>query len=212
MKATGIPRSGDSGLARETPIASMRLPAPGYASMPKPPMHRRRRMLLVLLTIALCVGLDQYTKSLARSHLPKSKAISIAKDTLRLDYLENKGAVLSFEHYLPDHWRGPTVTVAVAGFLAVLIPFLVFGAPFRAGPTVWLSLLAGGTLSNMLDRVALGGDVVDFLNLGWGAYRTCIFNVADAAIVSGSVLFTLSALMGLGSIGTKTAGRSLVGR
>lgn len=155
-------------------------------------MKRHTRMALVLLTLTFCVGFDQATKLLAKSYLPKTKAVSFANDTFRLDYLENKGAVLSFEYYLPDHWRGPRVTVAVSAFLAVIIPYLLFGSRLQALPTFFLALFAGGAFSNMLDRVALGGNVVDFLNLGWGAYRTCIFNVADAAIVSGGGLFLLS--------------------
>jgi signal peptidase II len=174
-------------------------------------MNRLRRILLVLFTILLCVGFDQYTKALAKSHLPKTKAISFAKDTFRLDYLENKGAVLSFEYYLPDHWRGPTVTTAMTVFLAMLIPYLMFGSSFRTASAVWLSLFAGGALSNMLDRVALGGTVVDFLNLGWGSYRTCIFNVADAAIVSGVALFMASVSWRLTSLVTRGSRRPAAG-
>ncbi|MHC1744765.1 MAG: signal peptidase II [Syntrophobacteraceae bacterium] len=167
-------------------------------------MKKRRRILLVLFTILLCMASDQYTKVLARSHLPKNKAISFAKDTFRFDYLENKGGVLSFEHHLPDHWKGTTVTIAVSVFLALLIPYLMIGSALGTTTTFCLALFSGGALSNLLDRVALGGYVIDFLNLGWGTYRTCIFNVADAAIVSGGVLFLLSvsrhgaAIMGKG--------------
>jgi signal peptidase II len=157
----------------------------------------------------LCVGFDQYTKVLARSHLPKTRSISFANDTVRLDYLENKGAVLSFEYFLPDLWRGRKVTAAVSVFLALFIPYLMFGSRFRAVPTVCLALFAGGTFSNMLDRVALGGYVIDFLNIGWGPYRTCIFNVADAAIVSGMVLFMLSASWHAGTCLARNSRRSV---
>jgi signal peptidase II len=174
-------------------------------------VEKGRRIFLVLFTIVLCIGCDQYTKSLAKSHLPRTKAISFANDTFRLDYLENKGAVLSFEHFLPEHWRGKTVTLAVSAFLAFLIPYLMLGSLFRCASVVPLSLFAGGALSNMLDRVVLGGTVIDFLNLGWGAYRTCIFNVADGAIVTGAVLFSLSVLWQSGSHLIRSSRRSAVG-
>lgn len=175
-------------------------------------MRRRNRILLVFFTIVLCMAADQYTKVLAKAHLPKNKVISYASGTLRLDYLENKGGVLSFEHHLPDDWKGPAVTIAVSVFLALLIPYLMLGSAFGTGSTICLALFAGGAFSNLLDRVALGGYVIDFLNLGWGHYRTCIFNVADAAIVSGVVLFLLSlSLDGMSAL-AKAARRSGAGR
>jgi signal peptidase II len=48
-------------------------------------------------------------------------------------------------------------------------------------------VLAGGG-GNLIDRVAYGGVVVDFLNLGIGGLRTGIFNVADLQIVAGIVM------------------------
>src|SRR5947199_5008520 len=50
------------------------------------------------------------------------------------------------------------------------------------------SLVVGGGLSNLLDRVAYGGYVVDFINLGIGSLRTGIFNAADVAITVGVLL------------------------
>src|SRR5207249_7753307 len=48
--------------------------------------------------------------------------------------------------------------------------------------------ILGGGLSNLLDRVAYGGYVVDFINLGIGSLRTGIFNAADVAITVGVLL------------------------
>lgn len=149
-------------------------------------------MVLVLLTVILCVGCDQVAKELARSHLPKTKALSFAGDMVRLDYTENRGAVLSFEYCLPEPWRGPVLTVGVATFLGLLMGYLLCASALRPLPITALSLICGGALSNLLDRVAFGGLVIDFLSLGWGGFRTAIFNVADAAIVSGTLLLGLS--------------------
>lgn len=162
-------------------------------------MKKGKRVALVLLIVLLCVGCDQAAKELARAHLPKTQALSFAGDLLRLDYTENRGAVLSFEYCLPRQWRGSVLTVAVAVFLGLLIGYLLFAAALRPLPIAALSLIGGGTLSNLLDRVAFGGSVVDFLSLGWGAFRTAIFNLADAAIVFGAVLLGLSVIRHLRS-------------
>jgi signal peptidase II len=157
-------------------------------------MTKRKRMVMVLLTIILCVGCDQVAKEMAKSHLPKTKVLSFAGDVVRLDYTENRGAVLSFEYCLPQAWRGPTLTAAVAIFLGLLVGYLLFISVLRPLPVVALSLIGGGALSNLLDRIVFGGYVIDFLSLGWGGLRTAIFNVADAAIVAGTVLVAFNAI------------------
>jgi signal peptidase II len=143
-------------------------------------MTTRKRVVLVLFVIVACVGIDQITKEIAQSQLPRTKVLSFASDALRLDYTENRGAVLSFEYCLPERWRGSVLTTAVAVGLGLLLPFLMFTPGLRPSLVIGLSLICGGSLSNLLDRVAFGGYVVDFLSLGWGGFRTAIFNVADA--------------------------------
>jgi signal peptidase II len=151
-------------------------------------MRNGKRRVLMLLTVLLCVGCDQAAKEIAGLYLPKAKALSFAGDMVRLDYTENRGAILSFEYCLPEKWRGPTLTVAVATFLGLLMGYLLFASALRPLTVTALSLICGGALSNLLDRAAFGGSVVDFLSLGWGGFRTAIFNVADVAIVAGTVL------------------------
>jgi signal peptidase II len=50
------------------------------------------------------------------------------------------------------------------------------------------SLVLGGGLSNLLDRITYGGYVVDFIKLGIGPLQTGIFNAADVAITIGVLL------------------------
>jgi len=58
----------------------------------------------------------------------------------------------------------------------------------RHGPALaGLGLIAGGSLSNLADRLA-DGTVVDFLYVGVGPLHTGVFNVADMAIVAGAIL------------------------
>jgi len=53
---------------------------------------------------------------------------------------------------------------------------------------VALALVAGGGLSNLIDRLVYDGRVTDFLNVGIGSLRTGIFNLADTAILAGALL------------------------
>lgn len=74
--------------------------------------------------------------------------------------------------------------------------FLV-GARLSILSIVGLALFCGGGLSNLLDRAVWGGTVVDFLEVEWGPVRTCIFNLADVAVVLGMALGILSLVAAL---------------
>ena len=56
-----------------------------------------------------------------------------------------------------------------------------------------LSLILGGALGNLYDRLTLGY-VVDFLDFHWGNWHFAAFNVADMAISVGAVLIIIDGL------------------
>ena len=55
-----------------------------------------------------------------------------------------------------------------------------------------LALVAGGAVGNIVDRIRFERGVVDFLDVGIGAFRWPVFNVADAAVSVGAVLLLVS--------------------
>ena len=57
-----------------------------------------------------------------------------------------------------------------------------------------LSLILGGALGNVIDRV-LYGHVIDFLDFHYAGWHWPAFNVADSAIVGGAVLLVLDELL-----------------
>ena len=54
-----------------------------------------------------------------------------------------------------------------------------------------LSLVLGGAIGNLIDRLA-SGEVVDFIEIGYGRWHWPVFNVADSAVSVGVVLFALT--------------------
>ena len=157
-------------------------------------MPRLPKILLGLLTLTLCVGCDQTAKSLAQTHLSRTEVLSLAGDTLRLQVVENTGAFLSLGSTLPAPWRSLIFIAGAAGLVGLLLAYLVFGAPTSWRTLVAVSLVCGGGLSNLLDRVMHDGTVVDFLNLGVAGLRTGIFNPADMAITLGALLLLYDGL------------------
>lgn len=57
-----------------------------------------------------------------------------------------------------------------------------------------ISLVFAGGVGNLIDRIIHHGSVVDFINIGIGSFRTGIFNIADVAIMGGSIFLFLLAL------------------
>ena len=87
------------------------------------------------------------------------------------------------------------VSIAVLIFVAVLLL-----QPSRAGfsgsrtTMIGLSLVLGGALGNIYDRIA-SGMVTDFLEFYMGQWHFAAFNVADSAITIGAGLLLLDMWM-----------------
>ena len=154
-------------------------------------MNQSSRFNLVLLIIPVCIAADQITKWLAKKYLAPDGFISFAGDTFRLQYAENTGAFLSLGSSLPEPWRHIVFTVFVGIFLLALLVYLYWNRGLAWEYVACLALVCGGGSSNLIDRIAYGGRVVDFLNVGIGPLRTGIFNVADMAITGGAILLLM---------------------
>ena len=148
-------------------------------------MKTVKRTAIILFILFSCVGCDQVTKSMARQSLSGIGRISFFNDTFRLQYAENPGAFLSLGARIPENLRFWVFTLLVAAFLVGFSIYLIRSKRIDILQTVALALIVGGGFGNLIDRVFNEGRVVDFLNLGIGALRTGIFNVADIAITFG---------------------------
>jgi len=146
------------------------------------------RTSVVFLVLAVTIGCDQITKLDARRSLPGTGVRSVVGSYLVLVYTENSGAFLSLGARWPVPLRQALFIFISLAVLLVLVVFVLRSPRLRLATTIALALLAGGGVSNVIDRIFRDGRVVDFLNLGIGTVRTGIFNLADVAILSGIVL------------------------
>jgi len=151
-------------------------------------MTKLPRSLSIILITLSCTVIDQVSKFVAKQYLQPGDFYSYIGDTFRLQYAENSGAFLGLGATLPDPWRHLIFTVLVGIFLLALLVYLLRSNELTWFATVCLSLVCAGGLSNLIDRIAYDGRVVDFLNVGIGPLRTGIFNVADMAITFGALL------------------------
>jgi signal peptidase II len=155
-------------------------------------MRSLSRYLLVTLTLFCCVGCDQVSKSAARAFLSSGVSESFLADSLRLQLVENPGSFLSLGASLPEKLRFSIFTAAVAILLIGLVGASLFAKRLGTLRFVALALVAGGGISNLIDRLIYDGRVTDFLNVGIGSLRTGIFNLADMAILAGALMLIFS--------------------
>lgn len=149
------------------------------------------RLFWVCALVASSLGCDQSTKYLAKTQLSGAIGHSYWGDLFRLQYAENRGAFLSFGAALPEGTRWLLFTVAVGALLAFVVGIALWKRGIDFTSISGYAVLAGGGLSNWMDRAFRGGFVVDFMNLGIGSLRTGIFNVADVLILVGIGLVLL---------------------
>lgn len=144
----------------------------------------RKRHLLIALAVLL---LDRFTKLLVIRNIPLEDAVSIIPGLFRLTHLENPGAAFSlFAESSSPLKTVVLVAISVAALVVVAVLLWMRRSDFNA-TTVALSLILGGALGNLWDRLT-DGKVTDFLDFYVGVHHWPPFNLADSAIVVGALL------------------------
>ncbi|MBC6993114.1 signal peptidase II [Neolewinella lacunae] len=144
----------------------------------------KSRIIALTAAVGLTVGLDQWTKQLALNHLQGQPDVYYLNEILRLTFVRNTGAFLSLGSDLGPVLRPLLLNAFPAILLIALLVYIFREKSLNLWQTVALSLIVGGGLSNIIDRL-LYGHVVDMLHLRVGSLQTGIFNVADMAIMAG---------------------------
>jgi signal peptidase II len=172
---------------------------------------RVSRLTLLVSLVLASAGCDQWTKYRAvaslthgldhvvgmgpriahylwHAHPTPGSAVTVLEGLWRFSYAENSGAAFSF---LANAWFGRWLLVAI-GLMAVASFFAWALGLQRPMPLLGASLILGGALGNLFDRVRLGY-VVDFVQWHYhDRFSWPTFNVADAWIFVGAVILFCS--------------------
>lgn len=151
-----------------------------------------KRTLVWLIVASIVVIADQLTKAWIASTLALGAATYVAP-ILDLVHVRNSGAAFSFLADRSGWQREFFVAIGIAASCWI-IWMLIRAGRDQAMFCAALSLILGGALGNVTDRVQLGA-VVDFLHFHWGPHYWPAFNVADTAISCGAMLLILDALL-----------------
>lgn len=139
---------------------------------------------------ALVIVADQWTKWIVENTLAFGASVYVMP-VMDLVHVRNAGAAFSFLAGASGWQREFFIGIGVAASIWML--WMIARA--QRGQVAFclaLSLILGGALGNVIDRVRLGA-VVDFLHFHWGAYYWPAFNLADSAITCGAILLIADA-------------------
>ena len=147
-------------------------------------MKRFKEAFLISIIV---VALDQMTKYLAINYINPYDSIKILP-FLHLVLVTNKGAAFGmFKHI------GSSFFIAASVIAIIFVIYLLIrGKEDHLG----LSLILGGAIGNLIDRI-LYGSVVDFIDLSIGKYHWPAFNIADSALSVGVTIILLNNLLKL---------------
>ena len=163
-----------------------------------------RKNILFAAIVTISIGLDQLSKWLVVQYVSFTDEIDVIAGFLSIVHAKNKGAAFSalsnFEHRM---WVFAAFTVVAVGVLIHTLRELEEDDWLQ---TSAVALLMGGAVGNAIDRV-LFQEVTDFVRMytdypplaSWlvekfGTSTWPIWNIADACIVVGVVMFLIQYL------------------
>ncbi|ALM86717.1 signal peptidase II [Bordetella sp. N] len=144
-----------------------------------------------MLALAIIV-VDQATKLYFDQALTYAQRINVLP-IFDLTLVYNQGAAFSFLANQPG-WQRWFFTAL--GLVAAVVIGVILRRTAGRQPRLSLALtmILGGALGNVIDRVAYG-HVVDFLLFYWKDWYYPAFNLADVGITCGAILLVLDELL-----------------
>ena len=137
------------------------------------------------------VLLDQVSKRLVVAFLMEKGSVDVIPNVLRFTYVENRGAAFGM---LSEH-RWIFMVVSTIAILAMLIYLWKFRPESKLACAA-ISLIVGGGIGNMIDRVYLDY-VIDFIDFCAFDFWVWVFNIADACVCVGGGLLLLWCVLSL---------------
>jgi len=132
---------------------------------------------------------DFVTKLIAESFLARRLPLQVIGDFVQFRLVYNEGAAFGLHVGENSRWIFLGLAIIALFVLASLVRGTRPGDRFRL---LSLALVCGGAVGNLIDRIRSAQGVVDFVDVGVGAWRWPTFNVADSAITIGAIALGLS--------------------
>jgi signal peptidase II len=147
-----------------------------------------------LAILAAVVGLDQATKAWVSRSLDLHEFRPVVEGFLSLSHVQNRGAAFGILSDADLPYQSAVFSVVSLLALGAIAVYAIRLPVTAHLPRVALSLVLGGAIGNLIDRVRLGF-VVDFIHVYWKRHQWPDFNMADSAISVGVALLLLDMFM-----------------
>lgn len=146
----------------------------------------KKNLINVYLLSIWVVTVDQFFKIYLSSKSLFEKPFVIAPNFFSIDLVHNTGG--AFGILSGNRW----IFVAIGVLVVAILSFLVTKMEYLDSKgTFVFSLLIGGILGNVIDRV-IHGYVIDYLSFKIAGYNFPIFNFADICIVVSIIIILVS--------------------
>ena len=133
--------------------------------------------------------IDFFSKLIVKTNLKLFQSIEVIPNFFNITFVYNEGAAFSI-------LEGKKILFILLGLLLIIgLVIFIRKEKLTKYKTLYYSLLIGGVLGNMFDRIFYPG-VVDFFDFKLFTYDAPIFNVADSFIVIATILIIIDILGG----------------
>ena len=139
------------------------------------------------------VVLDQATKWLVFHRVALYESVEIVPGWLYITHVRNTGAAFGMFNTVDFAYK-PLVVAVLAGLALLALVWYARQVMHESLATRYaFVLIIAGAIGNLIDRATVGY-VLDFVDVVFGTWHFWAFNVADAAITVGAILFFADAL------------------
>jgi len=167
------------------------------------PVRRIMRVYHFLIAFIVLL-LDRLTKRLVAKDISLHDSVTVIKRVFYITHFENRGAAFGIFNDSPSQWKIGLLVLFSIIALVIVSALLWKSSHTLTASAIGLSIILGGALGNLWDRL-LNGRVVDFLLVYIGSYQCPAFNVADSAIVVGAGLLVFEILFAKAPAAEKSA-------
>lgn len=153
-------------------------------------MRWPHRYSLLLGVGSLVVLIDQATKIWVDKTMNLYESTPIVPGLLDLHYIRNTGAAFGFLSGSHSGFRIPFFILVSSVAIGIILFLFYKLEDSEVMMPLALSLVLGGAIGNLIDRIRLG-EVIDFILFHYKAFQWPAFNVADIGITVGVTLLVL---------------------
>jgi signal peptidase II len=156
---------------------------------------KRHHPLFIGLAM-IVVLIDQVSKWLVTSYISPHQGLAVIPGFFNLVLVKNRGMAFGILNQT-NQGLAPFFLLATTIAAIGVIIFFYWLKRKRVWLTVGLSLILGGAVGNVIDRIQLGY-VIDFLDFHLAHYHWPAFNMADSAVTAGTFWLLFNVIRGKG--------------